>query len=100
MTISLRNLSAGYDRHPAVHHVSGAFAPGSLTAIIGPNGGGKSTLLKALIGFLRPMSGSIDYNGMTPRDIAFLPQHSEVDRSFPLSVEDVVMLGCWPKTGA
>ncbi|MDP9128729.1 MAG: ATP-binding cassette domain-containing protein, partial [Pseudomonadota bacterium] len=52
MTISLRNLSCGYDRHPAVHHLSGSFAPGSMTAIVGPNGGGKSTLLKAVVGFL------------------------------------------------
>jgi zinc/manganese transport system ATP-binding protein len=100
MTIALRNLSAGYDRHPAVHHVSGAFASGSLTAIVGPNGSGKSTLLKALIGFLQPMSGSIDYDGVDPRQIAYLPQQSEIDRSFPLSVVDVVTLGLWPKTGA
>jgi zinc/manganese transport system ATP-binding protein len=100
MTITLKNLSAGYERHPAVHHVSGAFAAGSLTAIVGPNGGGKSTLLKALIGFLRPMSGSIDYNDIVPRDIAYLPQQSEVDRSFPLSVAEVVTLGLWPKIGA
>lgn len=99
MTIALRNLSAGYDRHPAVHHVSGAFTPGSLTAIVGPNGGGKSTLLKTLIGFLRPMTGSIDYNGVAPDDIAYLPQQDEIDRSFPLSVSDVVMLGLWPKIG-
>jgi zinc/manganese transport system ATP-binding protein len=100
MTITLRNLSAGYDRHPAIHHISGSFADGSLTAVVGPNGGGKSTLLKALIGFLRPMSGSIDFGGFTPRDIAYLPQLSEVDRSFPLSVTDVVLLGHWPRVGA
>ena len=99
MTIALANLSVGYDRHPAVHHVSGAFAAGSLTAIVGPNGGGKSTLLKALIGFLRPMTGGIDYNGIKPGDIAYLPQLSEVDRSFPLSVTDVVTLGLWTKIG-
>ena len=100
MTITLANLSAGYDRHPAVHHVSGRFAAGSLTAIVGPNGGGKSTLLKALVGFLRPMTGSINYNGITPRDIAYLPQQSEVDRGFPLNVAEVVALGHWPKAGA
>lgn len=99
MTITLRNLSAGYDRHPAVHHVSGAFAGGSLTAIVGPNGGGKSTLLKALIGFLRPMTGSIDFNGIKPNKIAYLPQQNEIDRTFPLSVRDVVTLGLWPKIG-
>lgn len=99
MTISLINLSAGYDRHPAVHHVSGTFAEASLTAIVGPNGGGKSTLLKALIGFLRPMTGSINYHGVSLRAIAYLPQHSEIDRSFPINVLDVVSLGHWPHSG-
>ncbi len=99
MTITLRNLTAGYDRHPAVHHISGTFAEGSLTAVVGPNGGGKSTVLKALIGFLRPMSGHIDFNGIKPQDIAYLPQQSEVDRSFPLSVLDVVLFGNWSKIG-
>jgi zinc/manganese transport system ATP-binding protein len=100
MTITLANLTVGYDRHPAVHHVSGSFTAASLTAIVGPNGGGKSTILKAIVGFLRPMSGTIDYNGIKPGDIAYLPQQSEVDRSFPLSVAEVVALGHWPKCGA
>ncbi len=99
MTISLKNFSAGYERHPAIHHISGAFPSGSLTAIIGPNGGGKSTFLKSLMGFLPPMSGSIDYNGNTPKQIAYLPQQSEADRRFPLTVMDVVLLGLWPKIG-
>ena len=100
MKLTLRNLSAGYDRHPAIHHVSGTFNSGSLTAIIGPNGGGKSTLLKALIGFLRPMSGTINYGKLSRRNIAYLPQQSAVDRSFPLSVREVVLLGHWPRIGA
>jgi zinc/manganese transport system ATP-binding protein len=100
MTIALQNFSAGYDRHPAIHHLSGAFPAGSLTAVVGPNGGGKSTFLKALIGFLKPMSGAIDYNGIAPEQIAYLPQQSEADRRFPLSVMDVVLLGLWPKIGA
>lgn len=100
MTIMLKNLSVGYDRHPAVHHVSGEFATGELTAIVGPNGGGKSTLLKAMMGFLPPMSGHIDFNSVKPNQIAYLPQQSETDRHFPLSVLDVVMLGFWPKIGA
>ncbi|MFY9288291.1 MAG: ABC transporter ATP-binding protein [Alphaproteobacteria bacterium] len=98
--ITLENLSVGYDRHPAVHHISGVFQAGSLTAIVGPNGGGKSTLLKALIGFLRPMTGQINFNGLQPREIAYLPQQSEVDRGFPLSVIEVVLLGHWPRLKA
>jgi zinc/manganese transport system ATP-binding protein len=100
MTIRLDNLSAGYDRHPAIHHVSGGFVPARLTAVVGPNGGGKSTLLKALMGFLPAMSGRIDFNGVRPGQIAYLPQQSETDRHFPLTVLDVVALGFWPKTGA
>ncbi len=100
MVISVRNLSAGYDRHPAVHHISGSFPEASLTAVVGPNGGGKSTFLKALIGFLKPMSGHIDFNGIKPEEIAYLSQQSDADRKFPLRVSDVVMLGLWPKVGA
>ncbi len=100
MTIALRNLSAGYERHPAVHHVSGEFADGSLTAIVGPNGGGKSTLLKAIAGFLPPMTGWIDLGGLKPNEIAYLPQQIDIDRSFPLSVAEVAALGLWPKIGA
>jgi len=100
MTLNLRNLSAGYERHPAVHHIDGSFAEGSLTAIVGPNGGGKSTLLKTIIGILRPMSGAVECTGIPPDSIAYLPQHSEVDRSFPLSVFDVAALGHWPRIGA
>ncbi|MDR3450585.1 MAG: ABC transporter ATP-binding protein [Alphaproteobacteria bacterium] len=100
MTIRLSNLSAGYDRRPAVHHISGAFPAGSMTAIVGPNGGGKSTLLKALAGFVPLMSGGIDFNGIGPGEIAYLPQQFEIDRTFPISVLDVVLLGHWPRTGA
>jgi len=100
MTITLNNLTVGYDRHPAVHHISGVFPSASLTAIVGPNGGGKSTLLKAMVHFLRPLSGSIDYDGTLPQEIAYLPQASQVDQNFPLSVIDVVQLGAWPRTGA
>lgn len=100
MTVRLKNLSAGYDRHPAIHHIQGVFESGSLTAVIGPNGGGKSTLLRTLMGFQKPMSGTIDFGDLCSRDIGYLPQQSEVDRSFPLSVMDVVELGHWPRTGA
>ena len=100
MTIQITNLSAGYDRHPVVHHVSGTFAEGSMTAVVGPNGGGKSTMLKALAGFLPLMTGSIDFGGLKPKDIAYLPQQFEIDRTFPISVIDVVLLGHWPRLGA
>ncbi len=99
MTLKLVNLSAGYDRHPAVHHVSGMFADGGMTAVIGPNGGGKSTLLKAMIGLLKPMSGHIELQNCAAHDLAYLPQISEIDRSFPITVSEAVGLGHWPRRG-
>ena len=59
--IDIRNLTLAYQGHPAVHHLSGTFASGSLTAIVGPNGAGKSTLLAALSGQKSGIEGSIDF---------------------------------------
>lgn len=100
MPVTLTNVSAGYDRHPAVHHVSGVFADASMNAVVGPNGGGKSTLVKTLAGFEPLMSGAIDLGGIRADQIAYLPQQFEIDRTFPISVQDVVMLGHWPRLGA
>ena len=98
--IRLHDVTIAYDRHPAVHHVSGSFAPGSLTAIAGPNGAGKSTLLKALMGELPVAGGAIDRGGLQVRDFGYLPQAAEVDRHFPLTVADTIMLGAWREIGA
>ena len=98
--IRVQDLTVGYNRHPAVHHLTGTFGPGSLTAIVGPNGSGKSTLLKALVGFLPPMGGRIDLNGLSSRQLGYLPQQAEIDRSFPITVLDMVALGHWCSLGA
>ena len=97
--VRLENVTIGYRRHPAVHHVSGTFAPGSLTAIAGPNGAGKSTLLKGIAGEMRPLSGRIAVDGIKRRDIAYLPQIADIDRAFPISVLDMVALGGWRDAG-
>lgn len=98
--IRLDDVTISYDRHPAVHHVSGSFAPGSLTAVTGPNGAGKSTLVKALIGEFPRMEGIVDRGGLSVRDFGYLPQTADIDRQFPLSVADTVMLGAWREIGA
>jgi len=97
--IRLDDLTLGYDRHPAVHHLSGSFGPGSLTAIVGPNGAGKTTLLKAIVGLLRPLAGRIELGAIRRAQIAYLPQQADIDRTFPISVLDTVQLGHWSRIG-
>ena len=97
--ITLRDVSFAYRREPAIAGVNGSFAEGSVTAIIGPNGAGKSTLLKGLAGLLKPRTGSLTMSGIRRRDIAYLPQTTELDRNFPISVDDFVSFGTWSVTG-
>jgi zinc/manganese transport system ATP-binding protein len=97
--LHFRDVTLGYDRHPAVHHLNGEVAPGTLLAIVGPNGAGKSTLFRGIVGILRPLAGSIEIGALNVRDIAYLPQTADIDRSFPISVFDFVGTGLWRSTG-
>jgi len=107
--VELLNLTVSYRKHPALHHISGQFARGSLTAVIGPNGAGKSTLLKSIAGLL-PTEGRVKAQTEQPQAalsvnmpgqrLAYLPQQSELDRSFPVNVFDCVSLGLWSQSGA
>src|SRR5215211_2348364 len=101
MTTALRfrNLTLGYDRHPAVHHLDGTVESGALVAVVGPNGAGKSTLFKGIVGVLKPLAGRIERGDPNPQDIAYLPQAAEIDRSFPINVYDMVAMGLWHRTG-
>lgn len=96
--VRFHDLTLGYDRHPAVHHLNGEVADGTLLALVGPNGAGKSTLLKGIVGLLPPLAGSIERN-VAPGDVAYLPQIAEIDRTFPISVYDLVAMGLWRKAG-
>ena len=97
--VTFRDVTLGYDRHPAVHHLDGEVAQGALLAVVGPNGAGKSTLFRGLAGILKPLSGAIDLGGLDIRDIAYLPQSADIDRTFPISVFDLVGTGLWRRTG-
>ncbi|RWC94638.1 MAG: metal ABC transporter ATP-binding protein [Mesorhizobium sp.] len=95
--LTFRDLTLGYGSHPAIHHLNGTIRKGSLTAVVGANGSGKSTLMKGIVGVLKPMEGAVTRaSGVRT---AYLPQHSELDRSFPARVVDLVSLGLWPKRG-
>lgn len=91
--IVLRNVTLGYERHPAVHHLSMDIEAGSLLAVVGPNGAGKSTLMKALAGTLPLQTGTME--GPTPNNTAWLSQVSTLDTSFPIDVQGMVMMGLW-----
>jgi zinc/manganese transport system ATP-binding protein len=97
--LRFHNLTLGYERHPAVHHLDGAVETGALIAVVGPNGAGKSTLFKGVVGILKPLAGSIERDGFDARDIAYLPQVPEIDRSFPINVYDMVAMGLWRVRG-
>src|ERR1700752_1216079 len=97
--LKFRNLTLGYDRHPAVHHLDGAVRTGSPTAVVGADGAGQSTLFKGVVGVIKPLAGRIERNGVRPQDIAYLPQVAEIDRTFPISVYDMVAMGLWRGKG-
>jgi zinc/manganese transport system ATP-binding protein len=97
--IKFRDVTLGYDRHPAVHHLDGEVAAGALLAVVGPNGAGKSTLFRGIVGILKPLAGAIETGGLDIKDIAYLPQTVDIDRSFPISVYDFVGTGLWRSVG-
>jgi ABC-type Mn2+/Zn2+ transport system ATPase subunit len=101
--VQLRDVTVGYDRRPAIEDVDLSIERGSLVAIFGPNGGGKTTLLKLVAGLLEPWTGSVHVLGGAPaevaRRIAYVPQAEVVDWSFPVSVWDVAMMGRYPGLG-
>lgn len=98
--IGVDNLSVTYSNaRLALYNASCTVEPGTITALVGPNGGGKSTLFKSIMGFLQPSQGRVRVGGFTVRKaqkrqlMAYVPQSDEVDWNFPVSVFDVVMMG-------
>src|SRR5258708_33169925 len=91
----MRELTVGYRERVAVEAVSGVFAAGSLTAIVGANGAGKTTLLHAIAGLVAPRHGSIEIAvAEAPADLAYLPHTDSIDPGFPISVLEFAALGC------
>ena len=97
--VQFRDLTLGYERHPAVHHLSGAVQAGDLLAVVGPNGAGKSTLFKGLMGLIKPLSGSVEFSGLKRSDIGYLPQAADINRDFPINLYDMVAVGLWRSAG-
>ena len=97
MDVQINNLTVSFNNHPAVHHLTASIAQGEWLAIVGPNGGGKSTLLNTLAGVITAYEGSIE--GLQPDNIAYLPQQAKLDTSFPITVSELVATGLWYELG-
>jgi zinc transport system ATP-binding protein len=95
--IQVENVSFFYADTPVLQDVHLTIDAGQLIGIIGPNGGGKTTLLKLLMGFLSPQKGSISLFGKTPEKarlcIGYVPQAHRFDREFPVTVEEILFMG-------
>jgi zinc/manganese transport system ATP-binding protein len=97
--LAFHDLTLGYDRHPAIHHLDGTVPRGALLAVVGPNGAGKSTLFKGIVGIIPTLVGRIDLCGLNRHEVAYLPQVPDIERSFPIHVYDFVAMGLWRQTG-
>ncbi|WP_287680017.1 ABC transporter ATP-binding protein [Bacteroides sp.] len=95
--IKIENLSAGYEKKTVLHNINLEISEKDFLGIIGPNGGGKTTLMKVILGLLEPTEGKITYyNNGIPADrleIGYLPQYNSIDKKFPISVYEVVLSG-------
>jgi ABC-type Mn2+/Zn2+ transport system ATPase subunit len=104
VAVRVSGVSAGYDHQAALEGVDLELAAGSLVAVFGPNGGGKTTLLKLIAGLLRPWTGTVlvlgQPAGEAAKRVAYVPQAEQVDWSFPVSVWDVAMMGRYARLGA
>jgi zinc/manganese transport system ATP-binding protein len=98
-SIQCRNLSFSYGRHnrhvPVLNALDVDIPLGNLWAIVGPNGAGKSTFIKILAGILKPSRGSAHLGGVNEELLAYLPQHTDIDRNFPISAYQMVAMGLW-----
>ncbi len=103
IAISIENLYFSYEKNSILENVNLSILPGEFVGIFGPNGGGKTTLLKILMGFLKQDKGSIRINNKSPKfarsAIGYVPQIAKMDKQFPVTAAEVVQMGCLSKTG-
>lgn len=97
--IEIRDLTVAYPRNTVISGLTCHFDVPSLWAIVGPNGGGKSTLLRALLGLQQPTRGQVIFRGFCPCDVAYLAQQNQLDRRFPLTVGDTIAMGLFREVG-
>lgn len=97
--IECENVSMSYEGVAALKNVSFSLENGDYMMIVGENGSGKSTLIKGLLGLKQADSGKISFNGITPRQIGYLPQQNAIQKDFPATVREVILSGCLNVSG-
>ena len=98
--ITGKDLSLGYEGKEILSHVNFNVNSGDYLCIVGENGSGKTTIMKAMLGLISPFSGEISFgDGLRQNEIGYLPQQTLVQRDFPASVEEIVLSGCQGKKG-
>ncbi len=99
--IRLENVAFSYEKTEILSNVNISIEKGEFIGIFGPNGGGKTTLLKMLMGFLQPDNGTVSILGLSPKEsrplIGYVPQITKLDKQFPITVAEVVEMGCLSK---
>ena len=99
--LEIKNLSVAYNGRPALEGITFSVPKGAMLGVVGPNGGGKSTLLKAMLGLVRPQTGTVEILGRwvdrrVRKLVGYVPQREDVDWNFPVSAFDVAMMGRVP----
>lgn len=102
--VELKGITYSYKEKPLFKNVNVSIPSGAFMGIVGPSGCGKTTLLKILLGMVRPLGGEvkikgITVNGKTPPSVGYVPQLETIDWSFPVTVEEAVMMGRWRSVG-
>ncbi|MBQ9833525.1 MAG: ABC transporter ATP-binding protein [Clostridia bacterium] len=95
--VCCKNLTLSYESGIAVENLCFELEAGDYLCVVGENGSGKSTLIKGMLGLMTPRKGEIIYNGVTQKEIGYLPQQTLIQRDFPASVFEVVLSGCLGK---
>jgi zinc transport system ATP-binding protein len=95
--IEIKDVSVSFDGNPALDGITMSVAEKEFLGVIGPNGGGKTTLLKVILGLVKPDAGEVRVFGKTPvetrRFIGYVPQRTEADSNFPITVREAVLMG-------